>query len=282
MRHLSGHFQMMTLDNAADYLRGGFELSGDAIVVTFDDGYQDNFTEALPVLTRYGVCACFFVSSAPMLDGGHYWIDELSALLDALHGTNTSVNLADLPQVGSEISAFIAAPVQDKPAQAKVVFLALNRLNEQQKYTVLEALRVACDDAGCVPGNTPALITAEQLEIMAHVGQQIGAHTVTHPRLSNLAPEEVLSEITRGLVQLRQCVGEVRHFAYPFGKLADIPSDHSTLFAALEAARVTLAMTTEDGVVTRGDCRYLVPRTVMSPQSLAETRLKLERLAWKR
>lgn len=282
MRHLTGHYRILTLDQVAEYLRGELELLEDAIVVTFDDGYQDNYTDALPILSRHGVVACFFVASAPLLAGEHYWIDTLSARLEALHGTDATISLPAMPEIAQQINGFIAAPVQDRQLQAKSVFLALNQLKEPQKHTVLAALHAVCQVTGAKTINTPSLMTAEQLTAMTQAGQQIGAHTVSHPRLSNLVPKEVASEITNGIMQLRQSIAGVRHFAYPFGKLADIPTDRAALFATLKTADVALAVTTEDGVVEHGDSAYLVPRTVMSPQSLAETRLKLERLAWKR
>ena len=282
IRHLTSHYQIISLDDVADYLRGDFHLETDAIAVTFDDGYQDNYTEALPILAKYGVLACFFVASAPLLDDQSYWIDDLSVLLEAIHGTNTTFSLAELPTLAQQITEFIGASATTKRKRAKDIFLALNRLGEQQKYAVLSALRTACQAAGCKPGTTPALMTAEQLLALAHAGQHIGAHTVSHPRLSNLEPDEVVREITNGLDRLRQHVGGVHYFAYPFGKLADIPKDHAALFTTLETSGIDLAVTTEDGVVAPDDHRYLVPRTVMSAQSLAMTQLKLERLAWQR
>lgn len=282
MRHLTSHYRIISLDDVADYLRGDLHLETDAIAVTFDDGYQDNYTEALPILAKYGVSACFFVASAPLLDDQCYWIDELSVLLEAIHGTNTTFSLADMPTLAQQITEFISTSATTKRMRAKDIFLALNRLSEQQKYAVLSALRTACQTAGCKPGITPALMTAEQLFALAHAGQHIGTHTVSHPRLSNLEPDEVVREITNGLDRLRQHVGEVRYFAYPFGKLTDIPKDHAALFTTLEGSGIDLAVTTEDGVVAPDDHRYRVPRTVMSAQSLAMTRLKLERLAWQR
>ena len=47
-----------------------------ALAITFDDGYEDNFTAALPVLQRFGMHATFFVASG-FLDGGRMWNDTV-------------------------------------------------------------------------------------------------------------------------------------------------------------------------------------------------------------
>lgn len=280
--YFASHFHVISLDDVSAYLAGDVILDQDAVVITFDDGYEDNYTHAAPVLERYGIRATFFVASTPILDGQRYWIDELSALLDALHGSTVIVDVPALPVLAQQIARFIAIREEGMKAVATEIFLAVNQLDEVQKYTFLQALREACMRSGRFAGPTPALMSTVQIQSLYEAGHQIGAHTQTHPRLSNLDIQSVEDEIGIGVTRLRQRFGAIRHFAYPFGKLADLPADRPTLFGILQRCGFLLAVTTDDNVVASNDHRYLVPRKVMSAQLVAQIRLKMELMAWHR
>jgi peptidoglycan/xylan/chitin deacetylase (PgdA/CDA1 family) len=57
-----GRGRVLALDAALDALDAGQLRRGD-VVVTFDDGYLDNLTEALPILQRHGIPATIFVTT---------------------------------------------------------------------------------------------------------------------------------------------------------------------------------------------------------------------------
>ena len=68
-------FQVMTLAHAASRLVAG-TLPSRALAITFDDGYADNHSVALPILQRHGLVATFYVSTG-FLNGGRMWNDSI-------------------------------------------------------------------------------------------------------------------------------------------------------------------------------------------------------------
>ncbi|HJW31432.1 MAG TPA: polysaccharide deacetylase family protein, partial [Saprospiraceae bacterium] len=52
-----------------------------SVVITFDDGYADNFHEVMPILTDFGVPATFFVSAGAIGSQREFWWDELERLI---------------------------------------------------------------------------------------------------------------------------------------------------------------------------------------------------------
>ena len=54
-------FNVMTLNELTDYRDGYNNLPLKSIVITFDDGYSDNYVNAFPILQRYNLKATFFV-----------------------------------------------------------------------------------------------------------------------------------------------------------------------------------------------------------------------------
>jgi len=80
MRYLRERYRVVSLEQLLRELEDP-EATGQAVAVTFDDGYRDNFTAALPVLRQHGVKATFFVTTS-FLDGrGASWWDEIAWML---------------------------------------------------------------------------------------------------------------------------------------------------------------------------------------------------------
>jgi peptidoglycan/xylan/chitin deacetylase (PgdA/CDA1 family) len=79
IEYLAQHYPLFSLDNLAEYLTGAPAQMGEGIAVTFDDGYRDNLTVALPILLRHQVPATVFlatnfISDSPTL----MWNDRLA------------------------------------------------------------------------------------------------------------------------------------------------------------------------------------------------------------
>lgn len=58
---LKKNFNVISLSNLVNYLIDQTPIPERAVVVTFDDGYVDNYTNAFPLLKRYGIQATFFL-----------------------------------------------------------------------------------------------------------------------------------------------------------------------------------------------------------------------------
>ena len=68
MAYVSRHFDVIDLDTFLKWLDGNYESKKRKIVITFDDGFKNNLTQAAPILKKYGLPATFFVI-ATKLDG---------------------------------------------------------------------------------------------------------------------------------------------------------------------------------------------------------------------
>lgn len=62
MKYLKKHgYQTITMDQLFQYLSGSGELPAKPILITFDDGYEDNYSTAWPILQKYGFEAAVFI-----------------------------------------------------------------------------------------------------------------------------------------------------------------------------------------------------------------------------
>lgn len=65
MRYLKiGRFNVISLEQFMEILEKGLPVGRKTIVITFDDGYEDNYLNAYPILRKYDFPATIFVSTA--------------------------------------------------------------------------------------------------------------------------------------------------------------------------------------------------------------------------
>ena len=76
-------YTAMRMDAVARCLSGETPCPARAVALTFDDGYADAFTAALPVLQRYGFTATFYIVSGFVGQPGYMGWEQLAALRDA-------------------------------------------------------------------------------------------------------------------------------------------------------------------------------------------------------
>jgi len=61
MAYLHNHYRFVSLDTLVSSIKGGRVFSDKVIVVTFDDGWKDNFDYAYPILKQFGIPATIFL-----------------------------------------------------------------------------------------------------------------------------------------------------------------------------------------------------------------------------
>jgi peptidoglycan/xylan/chitin deacetylase (PgdA/CDA1 family) len=206
---LAGWFNVLPLDQAAARLQAG-RLPARAACITFDDGYVDNYSVAMPILKRHGLTATFFIATG-FLDGGRMWNDTLIETIRACRATELDLAVLGL---GTHVLGTVAAQ------QA-----AITSLIGQIKYRPV-AQRISLTEEvatlACVKLPQNLMMASAEVKALRQAGMQIGAHTASHPILAKLTDEQARQEIGDSKLFLEQLLGErITVFAYPNGKLGE-------------------------------------------------------------
>jgi peptidoglycan/xylan/chitin deacetylase (PgdA/CDA1 family) len=246
MQWLREYFTVLPLDEAVSALARG-TLPARAAAITFDDGYADNATVALPALCELGLTATFFVSSG-YLDGGRMWNDTLIEVVRSARGPVLDASAAglgrhELPDLAARRRAIGA------------LVMAVKYLPPAERRERVETLRIA---AG-VPASDDVMMTSAQVRALAAAGMGIGAHTLSHPILARIPLEEARREIEQGRERLEAITGrKVSLIAYPNGVPdRDYRREHVGLVRGLGFAA---AFSTARGAAGRGDSPFELPR----------------------
>ena len=209
MQWIKANFDVITPADLDDARRRG---RGRYVIVTFDDGYLDNFTVAFPILKRLGLSATFFVSTA-FLDNPRdmTWWDEVAWMI------RTSAR----PGI-DRCARFPEGLLFDGPDRDRAITAALRSykaLPAGDGVPFLDDLAAATGTARPTHGyDDDVWMTWDMVRTLRAEGMRIGGHSVTHPILAELAADQQWAEIDGCGQRLAEELGEpMRYFSYPVG-----------------------------------------------------------------
>jgi peptidoglycan/xylan/chitin deacetylase (PgdA/CDA1 family) len=183
------------------------------VMVTFDDGYRDNYTVAYPILTMLEIPATFFLTTSMLTHRELPWWDIISYLFK-----NTSVKkihyndrVFDLHAERNEAIQHFLVLKKTQPAAAT-------------RYLTMELSELLQVDPPDAEAQSAEIMTWEQVREMRAGGMEFGSHTHTHRVLTTLDPMEIREELLLSkLLMERELNEEVLSISYPVGETKLVP-----------------------------------------------------------
>ena len=260
--YLRRHYRMLHLDEALEELYTGRKSAlqdrRTPLVLTFDDGYRDNYTHAFKFAKELQVPITIFVVPGYMDSGDFFWWGEGARLL----------RRAQVDEVTLDNRVYQLGQAADRASLTKLIDSRLRFARSvAERETFLKMIRALL----CVPPqndlvgyegevNLP-LSWAEAIKMQESGWVSFGAHTMHHPVLAYLDDEaELRSEIVSCREVLEQRLGKpIRTFAYPIGRNEHI-SDEAV--SVVKEAGYLWAVTTMRGVATPASNPYRIERVL--------------------
>lgn len=245
MQLLAKYFNVLSLTEALAKLESN-ELPPRAACITFDDGYADNYLNALPILKRYKLNATFFIATA-YIDGGIMWNDKVIEGIRNNPHTTLSLPATD----------FHNAVISTEPEKQQVAQQIISHIKHLQIERRESLAQQIADQASLLP--TDLMMSSEQLRLLHQSGMEIGGHTVTHPILAKLTEDQARIEIIDNKKELEKILDTTIHyFAYPNGKPGqDYLKEQIEI---VKQASFKAALSTQWGVSTVTADKYQLPR----------------------
>jgi len=219
------------------------------MAITFDDGYQDNFHNAFPILQRYGVPATIFLTTGNLDSREPMWFEDLAWALKRTTRDYLDLEI-DLPRrVWLRTEA-------ERLAGHRQIFGILRALPDRDRLERLaEVLRLLA--AGDNP-RKGKMLTWDQVRRMRAGGIEFGSHTVSHPFLSKLSREQACREVSESKRRIEEELqDQVDYFAYPNGLAEDFSDWNQEL---IRAAGYRAAVTSLWGLNFRSTDRMALRR----------------------
>ena len=222
--YLKKNYRVLTPQEFFEILQTKKAFPPNSSLITFDDGYEDNVTHALPILEQTGLSALFFVVSGYIGKNREFWWDELERVLlskeaGGISPTNSSINIR-VPGYPS-IQATLDTDTNRHLLYRKMMSF-MKILEPAAIEDILDQLAASLKvERSCRPTHRP--MTVEQLKRLSASGHAlIGSHTKNHPRIASQTLEIQLSEWQSSKEELESLIGKsVRTASYPFGWRSD-------------------------------------------------------------
>ncbi|MCW9052379.1 MAG: polysaccharide deacetylase family protein [Motiliproteus sp.] len=244
MNWIKSRFNVLTLSQAVDLLREG-DLPPRSLVITFDDGYADNYSVALPVLLKHDLKATFFISS-DFIDDGMMWNDRIIEEVRVRGVKKEELDFLD-------IDSSLLVEEDKKETLASSILKQVKHLPTRERSEFVDRF---CSSS---KAKKRLMMTKDEIRELVNEGMEIGGHTCSHPILANLDRKDIFSEVKENKSILEQIIDqEISSFAYPNGKPnADYNMD---AIEAVKESGYKQAVTTSAGVSDAGTDLYQIPR----------------------
>jgi peptidoglycan/xylan/chitin deacetylase (PgdA/CDA1 family) len=243
---INRHYHWLSLDDAVEMLAGRKPFVRNGIVLTFDDGYRNNMTVALPELEKYSIKPAFYVATSMLNNQKPYWFERLDYAIQHLR-TPTIVKLRD--------QTFHFLPDDREGQRATYAELRQSAKSEfdsdhdfyQFFDTTTDRLEKSSGlSLAQIQTGDPCSETLSDRDLRTLEGSgraTIGSHTVDHIRLDTVDEKEYERQLTVSKTQIEAVTGtSCRHFCYPNGNW------NRSVASAVAAAGYTTAVTGEHGM----------------------------------
>ncbi len=211
VKYLKKHYNPVSIEQLVDFTEGKIKLPKRPVLITFDDGFLDNYENAFPILKRHNVPAVIYISTGYMGSKKIIWFDWLVSLVKVVDETSLNISELDKNYILGDIDSRNKVATQIcsdlKLVENDVRLKILSNLNKKYK-NVLSDLDVSQSQ----------MMSWDNVREMDGSCVSFGSHTVSHPILSQLTGDELCNELEKSKDDIEINLGhKVDTISYPVG-----------------------------------------------------------------
>lgn len=213
IEYLAQNFDVISIDEMKDHLETSRPFRERTVVITFDGGYSDVLYTAKEVLQRFEIPATVFTSSANVIEGGHFWWEDLEDFLVA----NSFEGQLEL-EIGCHLYKWPLLTQLDRFRAYEDLYSILSDRTPSEQRTIVEQI-IRSLDLQAEELDSHRTMSAQELRKLEVGGLiTIGGHTHSYVKLSSLPKWRQIEEVLRNKDILEEVLGHnIEYFSYPFG-----------------------------------------------------------------
>jgi peptidoglycan/xylan/chitin deacetylase (PgdA/CDA1 family) len=266
VRALKRRYAVVSLAEAAEIAEGRTRTRGVTVLLTFDDGYLDNYQNAFPVLRAHGVPATFFLITSQV---GTATLPGWDRIAYAVRRT-----ARDVVHLGPPYDVDLDLRAEGRLGATRQALRLFKSPRVTDPDHFVAALVEACE-VGAPDASERLFMSWEEAAEMAKAGMDLGSHTHTHRILAKLPLADQVSELVTSRQVFRDRLGlDAVACAYPDGREYAFNLD---TFTAMREAGYRLGFTFYGGLnFLPHDNPFNLARTaVAADMNLSRVRLRL-------
>lgn len=212
-----------SINQLTDAWMSGMSLPANSCVVTFDDGFLNNYEVATPILSNLGIPATFYISTGNITRGSIFWVDQLEIAFASAYSSGTKLLLT--PQISdqNQIVDMGALSVAQIVSILDCIKSKLKIIHPQERdYYINDILNQVDEkyfDNSRIDHDYRVMSWDQVREIDSNPLFTVGGHSVDHNIFSTMTPQEQEVEISTSIATLTDELGNFSgHYSYPEGK----------------------------------------------------------------
>ena len=212
---VQNNYRFIPLSEAVDMISGNIAIQPNSVCLTFDDGYRNNITHALPILRDYNAPATFFVITEPVENRIPFWFDRADYALQNLAVKDIKMTIGNedfvIKTVSQEemLDTYTRLRLMYRKHSLAEIMTAVDEI-DRAANSRLEDLGANDDWTAC--------LRWDEIRQLVKEGFVIGSHTLNHFRLDDLNDESALNQLISSKAAIEEEIDTVcEHFSYPSG-----------------------------------------------------------------
>lgn len=275
IEYFVNNFNVVTMEQVIDCVKNQSILPDKALLLTFDDGYIDNYTYAFPILSDYKIQGSFFIPGKTFTT--HQLLD-----VNKIHYVLASANINDLLKDLLEQMNYYRDNNYESNEVLFNKYAVANRFDHKEIIFVKRMLQTVLPEKtrNIISSNLfkkyvgiseeklsyELYMTKEQIKVLKDNGMYIGVHGYDHYWLANLPYDEMKNDINLALKSLEGFIdNDFWVINYPYGNYNNEVIDYAKTKGAC------IGLTTNVGIVnldeddpmklSRFDCNDFPPKS---------------------
>lgn len=251
--YLSKNFNCISLSDLLTNLNNG-KVNSNNVVITFDDGFHNNYSNAFPILKQYDIPATIFVATGFIGKQKLIWPETLALVLA----------LSDKQETIIDNRRYLLDSSENKAVAYRALTASFKNFTQDEIENTIQCLfkdhSVSNEQIHQSPFYSDyRMLDWTEINKLIDSGLiTIGSHTSGHRRLTRLSIEEAASEIRDSKYLLEDKLGTIDFFAYPYG---GNPGDYTNQHVEqVKIAGYKAAVSCAQGCVSTNSDIYQLPR----------------------
>lgn len=221
IEHYKNIYKIISADELASIIQGKQEISSPLCLITFDDGWRDNYVNAFDILKKYSVPAIIFVSTEHMGNSDLFWFARIKTILENIESANTNDWTDDLlVDIRGHLHEIASLKSNQRGRKIEQVLDIMKHMKYRDIEKVIDALsgKYAAHNVS----RERVTLSWDEMREMINNGISFGTHGKRHAILTLLDDQDLEREIKESKEQLEENINkDVKYIAYPNGNYDD-------------------------------------------------------------
>ncbi|MCG3116089.1 MAG: polysaccharide deacetylase family protein [Candidatus Manganitrophus sp. SA1] len=220
MRFIKKNYHIISGEELAEIIKNKQSFPSNSCLITFDDGWIDNYTNAFPVLKRHRIPAIIFISTDYVNTSRVFWHEQLIKIFEktspSLDINKLGCTLKTQPGLISEkIRNILRVPISGRRPLIEDLISYLKGFDPKAINDLVGDLQLL---VGREEDNGPTILSWDQIKEMSQNNVCFGSHAKSHDILTIIPKSQIKEEILESKKIIENKLGKPVHFiAYPNG-----------------------------------------------------------------